>query len=649
MTAPRDRFFPDAESKFRALLESSGDGIWGLDRAGLCIFLNPAGATMLGYRPEEVLGTNMHALVHHTSADGSAYPSISCPLYAAFRTGQGSRLEEDVLWRKDGTCFPAALSSCPIRNATHQLVGAVVTFTDVTARKRADEALRLSAQQFSRVFDSAAIGMALVALDGHWLKVNQTVCEITGYAEEELHGKTFQDITHPEDLERDLAYVRQMLAGEIRWYQMEKRYFHKHGHAVWILLSVSLVRDAQGQPLQFIAQIQDITERKRMEAQARQGAKMEAVGRLAAGVAHDFNNLLTVIRGYSDLLVTQLEPHHPVQAHVQHIIETTERAASLPRQLLAFSRQQVLQPIILDVNAVIVQLEGLLKQLVGDSIPVHLRLAPSPGWVRADKSQLEQVLINLAANARDAMPHGGQLAFETLVMPPVSRSASTPSPQDDPIVRLIVSDTGSGMDAETARHIFEPFFTTKEIGKGTGLGLAMVYGIIAQTGGTIAVESVQGQGTTFLIDLPLSPPPPHSSAPRPRVADVAQDSATILLAEDEALVRELVQSALQSKGYRVLACASGEEAVQVLSNTQDPIHLLLTDVAMPGMNGRELAAKAIAQDPSLPVLFMSGYTDDRVLQDGVSGAHLSFLQKPFSLQVLLDKVRHVLAQDGPSL
>ncbi|MDE3243866.1 MAG: PAS domain S-box protein [Nitrospirota bacterium] len=524
----------------------------------------------------------------------------------------------------------------------------MVTFTDVTARKRAEEALRLSTQQFSRAFDSAAIGMALVALDGHWLKVSQTVCEITGYSEEELHGKTFQDITHPEDLERDLAYVRQMLAGEIRWYQMEKRYFHKHGHAVWILLSVSLVRDAQGQPLQFIAQIQDITERKRIEAQAREGAKMEAVGRLAAGVAHDFNNLLMIIKGYSDLLVRQLAHDHILRGHVQKIIDSTERAGSLPRQLLAFSRQQALQPMILDVNAVIVQLEGLLKQLVGDSIPVHLRLAPIPGWVRADKNQLDQVLINLAANAHVAMPHGGQLAIETVVIRPESKSASAASQKDEPIVRLTVSNTEMGMDAETARRVVEPIFTTKEIGESAGLGLAIAYEIIAQIGGTIAANSVWGQGTTVIIDLPLSLPPPQPSVPARQVAAVAHGSTTILLVDDEPLVRELVQDALQSEGYRVLACASGKEAIQVLSNTQAPIHLLLTDVVMPGMNGRELAAKAIAQDPLLQVLFMSGYTDDRVLQDGVSGAQLAFLQKPFSMQVLLEKVYQVLAQGGPS-
>ncbi|TLY28519.1 MAG: PAS domain S-box protein [Nitrospirae bacterium] len=378
---------------------------------------------------------------------------------------------------------------------------------DITDRKRAEEALRESQERFRSAFGSAAIGMALVAPDGRWLQVNRSLCEIVGYSEQELLGANFQAITHPDDLEVDLEYVRQMLAGEIQTYKMEKRYFHKLGQIIWVLLSVSLVRDAQENPMYFISQNQDITERKlaegalqKSESQLRQAQKVESIGQLAGGIAHDFNNLLTVINSYSDMLLSEIHDHSPLHHGLAEIKEAGQRAATLTQQLLAFSGQQILKPKVLDLNAVVQNIMKLVRRLIDEDINLSICPTPNLGRVKVDPGQIEQVIINLAVNARDAMPQGGQLRIETTNVEldgPSSGNQSAMPP--GPYVMLAVSDTGCGMDAGTQARIFEPFFTTKAVGKGTGLGLSTVYGIVEQSSGHIDVSSKVGNGSTFRI------------------------------------------------------------------------------------------------------------------------------------------------------
>jgi nitrogen-specific signal transduction histidine kinase/ActR/RegA family two-component response regulator len=388
---------------------------------------------------------------------------------------------------------------------------------------------------------------------------------------------------------------------------------------------------------------QDISERKTLEVKLQQAAKMEAVGRLAGGVAHDFNNLLTIINGYGELVLDSLNSDDPMRGHLNEIMKAGDRAASLTRQLLAFSRQQVLAPQVLDLNALVADVEKMLRRLIGEDIELAMVRDSALGQVKADPGQIEQILMNLAVNARDAMPEGGKLVIETANVELDDTYADrhtvvTPGRY----VMLAVTDTGTGMDAETQSHIFEPFFTTKEKGSGTGLGLAMVYGTVKQSGGYVWVYSELGQGTTFKIYLP-------------RVEEVAESvlgsevrgrpvtgSETILLVEDEGAVRALATKVLQDLGYKVLASGSPEDSFQIGERHTGPIDLLLTDVVLPGMSGREVAEHLVRLRPTLKVLYMSGYTDYAVARHGVLEPGTAFLQKPFTPANLARKVREVL-------
>jgi two-component system, cell cycle sensor histidine kinase and response regulator CckA len=375
--------------------------------------------------------------------------------------------------------------------------------TEVAQHKQAEAALRQSEQRFSGAFEYAPIGVAMVAPDGHFLKVNRVLCGLVGYSEAELLTRTFQDITHPPDLAADLAHVRRLLAGEIRSYQMEKRYDHARGHLVTVLLDVSLVRDDRDQPLYFISQIQDVTERKRLQAQLLQSQKMETVGKLAGGVAHEFNSILCAVIGRAELLRGDLPPGSPLAANANAIIQAANRAAALTRQLLAYGRKQFLRSEVLDLNRVVASMERMLDHLMGDE--VKTRFIPAAGLraVKADAGQLEQVIVNMAMNARDAMPKGGQLTLETAHVSLDQESAARPpdlKPGDYAV--LAITDTGAGMREEVKARIFEPFFTTKDIGQGVGLGLSTCYGIVKQSGGYIGFTSELGQGTTFKLYLP---------------------------------------------------------------------------------------------------------------------------------------------------
>lgn len=370
---------------------------------------------------------------------------------------------------------------------------------------------------------------------------------------------------------------------------------------------------------------------------------MEAVGRLAGGVAHDFNNLLTAISGHAQILLEDLPADDPARADIEEISRAADRAADLTRQLLAFSRKQMLRPQVLDPNALIGEIQKMLRRLIGEDIELITRLAPDLGAVRADPGQLEQVIMNLAVNARDAMPTGGRLLIETRNVELGEDDARRLAPlQPGPHVVLIVSDTGAGMDESTRERIFEPFFTTKEKGKGTGLGLSTVYGIVQQSGGHIWVYSEPGQGTTFKIYLPRVDARPEA-APAPSDADGAHNGReVVLLVEDEDAVRSLARRILEKRGYTVLTARTGPEALRIAERHDGPIHLILTDVVMPEMSGRELAERIAPTRPDARTLFMSGYTEDDVLRRGVLNEGAAFLEKPFTPSALAQKVREVL-------
>ncbi|MBX5491711.1 MAG: PAS domain S-box protein [Chloroflexi bacterium] len=510
---------------------------------------------------------------------------------------------------------------------------------------------RQSEAQFRAAFEHAAVGMALLALDGRWLRVNPALCELLARPAATLLTTTNAALTHPDDLAAERPLLAELLAGHRRAYQLEKRYRRPDGSEVWVLASASVVRDSEERPLYLIGQFQDITGRKEAEAtlrereeQLRHAAKMEAIGRLAGGVAHDFNNLLTVIHGFGELLQAELEPDDPHRSHVVEILQASERAAALTHQLLAFSRRQMLQPEVLDLNDVVLEMDQMLRRVLGEDITLTTVRRAGLGHVRADRRQLEQVLLNLAINARDAMPQGGKLTIETanveLDAEYVQRHI-TVSPGS--YVMLAVSDTGCGMDAETQAHIFEPFFTTKEPGKGTGLGLAMVYGIVKQSGGYIWVYSEVGRGTTFKIYLPRVQAVAAATPRQPMVRPLPpQGRETILLVEDEPQVRTLARIVLEGCGYTVLAASCGAEATRLATEHCGPIHLLLTDVVMPGMSGRELARTLAAHGQPVRVLYMSGYTNDAIVQHGVLDDEFTLLQKPFTPDALAWAVRRAL-------
>jgi PAS domain S-box-containing protein len=638
----------ESEERYRLLLDATAEGIYTVDLDGCITWCNPACLRMLGYDNDaELLGRAAHALLHHSRHDGSACNADTCPLAHAHRSGRATYLTDDVFWRRDGTSFPVEYGSYPL-SRDGRLLGGVVTFFDATERQQAERLLDASDRRFQATFEHAGIGMALVDMTGHPIKANAALRAMLGYSEAELEEMPFSDFTHEADRERNLTYFRELVEGTRDTYQLEKTYLKKDGSELPALLTVSLVRDARSEPQYAISMVEDISERRRLEAQLRQAAKMEAIGRLAGGVAHDFNNLLTAIMGFGDLALANLDPQSPARADLELALEAADRAATLTSQLLAFGRKQILQPRILDLNTVVTRMEPLLRQATGEHVRLITALAPQLGRVSADAGQMDQILLNLTVNARDAMPSGGTLTIATGDIDlDAGYVAAHPGATAGPHVVLSVSDTGTGMDEKVRAHLFEPFYTTKAPGMGTGLGLATVYGIVKQSGGSIWADSAPGKGTTFTIYLPrITGHGAVVTAERPQLTASVAGSETILLAEDQPEVRAVVQDALRRRGYRVLTAGSGEEALAAAREQNRSIDLLLTDVVMPGMGGLQLAQFFLQEHPRARVLYMSGYSDSAVLRHRVGHSSAAFLQKPFTPQDLLRRVRATL-DSGP--
>ncbi len=636
-------------------------------------------------------------------------------------------------------------------------------------------ALRESDERFRQAFDYAPIGMALVGIDGRFLRVNRALCDIVGYESQELLVRDFQSITHPEDLEADLAYTKRLLSGELTTYTMDKRYLRKNGQVVWVQLNGSVVRGIDGEPRLFIAQIQDITERRRavaelrthrallqqvlealpvgvwimdeqgtinygnrsaqsiwagakyvgleqfneykawwtetgvpiqpeewagarailkgetsigelidiqcfdgsrktilnsaiplrkgeegetrgaiivneditgrrqLEAQLRQAGKMEAVGRLAGGIAHDFNNLLTIIRQSAELLMADRGEEADEREDLEEIVGAADRAGQLTAQLLAFSRRQPMAALQLDVNTVVQSIERLMDRLMPKSVRMRVETSPEPALVFADPIQIEQVLLNLAVNARDAMPYGGSLEVAvraTSVAQRITHRHGSIAPGK--YVTIRVRDTGIGMAPEVLERIFEPFFTTKGV-EGTGLGLPTAYGIVHQSGGHLIVDSVAGVSTTFIVYLPRLTPEEAPTREPARPLALPGGTETLLLVDDDSGVRRATRRLLERQGYTVLEAASGDEAVELYRRNAESIALLVTDMVMPGMSGRELVERLVPLHTGLRVLYISGYTDDELVRQGLLGPHEQFLRKPFAGADLARAIRRHLA------
>jgi PAS domain S-box-containing protein len=508
-----------------------------------------------------------------------------------------------------------------------------------------------SEERFRTMFEGAPIGTVILDLEGRIVSTNRVFEELVGYGKDELVGRPLADVS-PEP---EADALEQLFAGAQAAFAGQRTLVRRDGADVRGHLAASLVVDAQRRPQFVIAMVEDLTERIRLEEQLRHSQRLEAVGQLAGGVAHDFNNLLTIISGRTRFALRELAgTHDGLRSDLEEVAAATERAAALTRQLLAFSRRQVLQPRVLDLNAVVARTEGMLRRLIGEDIEIAIELAEGLHPVRADRGQLEQVILNLAVNARDAMPNGGRLTISTAN---ADVGAAAVADVDGPTAAgphamLAVSDTGHGMDAATRSHVFEPFFTTKEPGKGTGLGLSTVYGIVAQSGGHLGVDSALGSGSTFCVYLPAVDAQAAAEDAPSHDEGTLTGAETVLLVEDDGGVRALAELVLSRHGYTVLTAADGSEALGVAGGHEGAIDVLVTDVVMPRMKGPELAEAVVRLRPGIRVLYMSGYTDAMELPESAVG---DVVPKPFSEETLLRKVREALdaggatpREDGPS-
>ena len=507
-------------------------------------------------------------------------------------------------------------------------------------RRRTEDELRQSEERFSRVFRSSPVGIVITTLDeGRYIDANDAFLELVGRTREDVQGKTMVELGVWRDA-AERARVVETLGGRGTVRDLDLEFRSARGVPRQVLASIERIELSARPCLLMLAY--DISDRKRLEDQLRQAQKMEAIGRLAGGLAHDFNNLLGVVIGYCDLLLRKFPPELPERAEIREIRSAAEGASSLTRQLLAFSRRQVLEPRVLDLNAVVRHAERMLQPLLGEDVSLVTQLGPTVPLVLADAGQVDQVLMNLAVNSRDAMPRGGRITIETgeahfdeFTVP------ALPSAHPGRYATLAVTDTGAGMDEETIAHIFEPFFTTKEVGKGTGLGLATVYGIVQQSGGFIAVSSTPGVGTAFRVHLPETnltvDTEPVAAAP----GTALHGGGTILVVEDSAQLRELFRDVLELHGYTVLDAPNGRVALEVAAAHAGTIHLLLTDVIMPEMNGRQLADRLTAARPGIKVMFASGYSADDLVRHGVE-AGMTYMQKPFNPEALARRVKDML-------
>jgi PAS domain S-box-containing protein len=535
-----------------------------------------------------------------------------------------------------------------LRTMNHDLEDRVIQRTAELQRAYderivAEQALSESERQFRTMFESSAVGIALIDRDQTLREVNPAFAEMFRAPREALIGQSVADLIYVDDDQSLVRHYFEVMSGELDRFQCELRCKPLSGPEVWGRAVVSVVRGVDEHPQFAIAMIENITEQKDMAEQLRQAQKLEAVGRLAGGVAHDFNNLLTTINGLTDLMLSDLGDGNHLRKDLQEVKRSGERAALLTRQLLAFSRRQVLQPKVLDLNETIGEMAAMLRRLIGEHIELVLGLDPGLPRTRADPGQITQVLMNLAVNSRDAMAMGGRLSIETAAVNTDEAMAKRFEVDAGSYAMITVSDSGHGIDAETMRRLFEPYFTTKEVGRGTGLGLATVYGIVKQSGGGITVDSSPGLGAVFTILLPAAPAQAAVAPTAPAVSPGnAHGTETVLLVEDEAPVRALAARILRRAGYSVIDCPSAADALRRIEAEPGRIELVVTDVVMPGMSGPDLVTRLVRLRPDIRVLFMSGYPRDELDTLVPTASDYAFIQKPMSPAAFARAVRDVL-------
>ena len=617
----------------RSTLESTADGIIVVDLEGRIVSTNRRFAEMWRI-PEAVLASRDDSVaiawVLDQLRDPDGFVAKVKELYAN-RTASSY----DVLHFKDGRVFE--------RYSQAQIVdgeptGRVWSFRDVTEHRLAEAALRESERRARALIENSSEGILTMSPDGVILWASPSATIMTGYPLERLRGTNIADLFHPEDLERVSELVGLTLESPHERPRARARIRHADGN--WRTVEGAITNLLKESGIHaLVVHFKDLTESLALQEQLTQVQKLDAIGRLAGGVAHDFNNLLTAIVGHAELLRDELDPESQAALDLAEIEKAAERAAGLTSQLLAFSRRQVVQPMVMDLDVTIEGVQRMLQRLIGEDVKLDFTLC-GDAWVLADRSQMEQVLMNLVLNARDAMPRGGTITVTTTVQEVDEVTTQRVGVPPGNWMVLKVADTGHGMDEATKARLFEPFFTTRK--EGTGLGLATVYGVVRQGGGKIAVDSELDQGTTFTVFLPHVLAPETLPAAEHEARAARGGNETILLVEDEPSVRDLAAKILRKQGYQVLEARDGTSALKEISRHAGPIDLLLTDVVMPDFSGPEVARRVREGRPSTRVLYMSGYTDDAMLQHGVLRQETPFLQKPFSARDLAAKVREVL-------
>ncbi len=617
-------------------MDSSADGIAILNEKGVHIYVNEAFARMLGFDSAKSILGQPWRVVYSLQEMDKLEPEIRRSL------AQARRWSAPILLRHPGgTKLHAELTITAMPDG-----GTACVCRDLSQNKQAEKAREEAETKYRMLVEhvNAIAYIAEIGINGRWYYVSPQVESILGYTPDEWLpiSHNWARLIHSDDVATVMAAEEASKSGMP--FQAEFRIKRKDGREVWLNDTAVVVQGSDSHPVMEGIMV-DITDRKHLETQLQQSRKMEAVGRLAGGIAHDFNNLLTIITGYTDLALSRSAVPLELRADIERIENAAARAAALVRQLLAFSRKQVLQPKTLDLNSIVVNLDKLLRRLMDENIEMTTAVQENVGKVKADPAQLEQVIMNLVVNARDAMPQGGRILIETANVDLDSAYADDHATvKPGRYVMLAVSDSGVGMDRDTVAHIFEPFYTTKESGHGTGLGLSTVYGIVKQSGGYIWVYSEPGKGSTFKVYLPRVEESVDEIVPAQPQLLFQRGSETILLVEDEEAVRELIQTVLTEQGYDVIPSRDPQHALQLAETFAQEIHLLLTDVVMPGMGGRELATRVSARRRGIRVLFMSGYTDNVITSGGMLEKGITFLQKPFSPAQLVQKVRDILTR-----
>ena len=626
-----------SEQKYRDLVENFNDILFTVDRKGILTYVSPVVEAIAGYHPSELIGKSFLDFIHPEDT------AIADEGHRSALEGTGEPNEYRV--RTKSGHYQWFRSHSRQATSEGEVVGIQGVLCDVTERRRAENALREAESRYRSMFENAVFGICIATPDGRFLDVNRAFVVMLGYeTAEELKAADIADALYVLPEERGRVVER--MSQQDRFGGIDVQLKRKGGDVVAVRLSGRTLRNETGVIDGFEIIAEDITERHALEEQYRQAQKMEAIGRLAGGVAHDFNNLLTVINGHAELLLASLDSTEASFRDVSEIRKAGERAASLTSQLLAFSRKQILQPVVLDLNAIIDEASDMLRRIIGEDIELTTDLVCDLGTVIADRSQVDQILMNLAVNARDAMARGGRLTIQTRnqTLDAEKHAEQTMMPPGRYVV-FSSEDTGCGIPNEIRRHIFEPFFTTKEASRGTGLGLSTIYGIVEQSGGYIEIETEVKKGTCFTIYLPEAAVPAGliaSDEDEPSLPSLG--TGNILVVEDEDAVRITAVEMLETCGYNVVEARDAQEALQLSPARQQALDLLITDVVMPGKSGRELAQEMGRSNPNLAVVYMTGYADEDVLGDAIREDGMILLKKPFSITTLVDRARQALGR-----